>query len=134
MVTNTPKTFNRLDFYRVKRWGGIGGIMSGRGLNTDDLFEMDVERVLGDRIRSDTDVAEAMWSAVTNVEWRHVGGDTALYSARAAGDMIAAIRGTGNYLDFYCCGLPIDVVSSEFAEAMAAIGWTYDLEAPDWED
>ena len=103
-------------------FGGLGGLTGGRDVNTADRFEMAVERALGERIRVDEDICRDMWSALANVDWVHENGDTAGYSFRAAGDLIAAIRGSGDYMDWYCSG-PIAQVSTEIADALAAEGW-----------
>jgi hypothetical protein len=103
-------------------YGGWGGVEGGRALDPDDAFEMAVERALGARIRADEATARAMWSALANVEWRHVDGDEASYSFRAAGDMIAAIRGGGDYMDWYCCG-PYATIRADIADVMRAQGW-----------
>lgn len=108
----------------MTNYGGMGGIWDGRELDPDDAFEQTVNRVLGDRIRASDADASAMWSALANVDWTHANGDEASYSFRAAGDMIAAIRGSGMYMDWYCTG-PYATVADWIADAMKAEGWTY---------
>lgn len=108
-------------------YGGLGGVMGGRALNTEDAFEMAVKRALGDRLATDNDLCEQMWSALANVYWTHENGDTASYSFRAAGDLIAAVRGRGEYIDWYCSG-NCAVVSDEIEQALAAEGWRWNLE------
>lgn len=105
-------------------YGGLGGLPRGRELNLDDAFEMAVEVTLGELIRESDELAKQMWSALANVDWTHENGDTASYSFRAAGDLIAAIRGGGNYIDWYCSG-PYAQVTDEIETAMAAVGWSW---------
>lgn len=104
-------------------YGGPGGVPGGRSLNPDDAFEAAVERCLGDRIRASEAFGCEVWSALANMDWHHVDGDSAGYSFRAAGDLVAAIRGEGDYMVWYCCG-PYAVVSDEIRTALAAEGWT----------
>ena len=110
----------------MTEFGGVGGLEERRELNSDDRFEMAVERALGDEIRSDVEIAKAMWSALANVDWYHPENhDYASYSFRAAGDLIAAIRADGNYMDWYCCG-PYAEVSDHIARALKKEGWISD--------
>ena len=107
----------------MTHFGGMGGITGGRPFDSDDRFERDVNEVLGDRLRADKEICKQMWSALANVSWFHdESGDTAGYSFRAAGDLIAAIRGEGDYMDWYCSG-PYSVVSDLIEYAMGLKGW-----------
>lgn len=88
-------------------------------------LESTIDRLFGERIRIDDRYARDTWSAVTNVEWRAPDSDVVVVlSFREAGALIAAIRGAGSYLDWYCCGRP-GFVAPEIAAALAAEGWTY---------
>lgn len=109
-----------------KSFGGLGGSPETIPFDAwqDDLFAQAVNRTLGEHIRADDAAAVAMWSALANVEWQHENGDTASYSFRAAGDLIASIRGKGMYMDWYCSG-PTATVNGEIAEAMAKEGWSF---------
>ena len=107
----------------MAEFGGLGGSSELLPLDEQDLFALAVDRALGDRIRADDEVAKAMWSALANVDWKHANGDTAGYSFRAAGDLIASIRRSGNYMDWYCSG-PYSTVSEVIADAMGTEGWS----------
>lgn len=107
----------------MKKFGGLGGVRGGRTTNPADLFEAAVARALGERLKGDEGLCAALWGSITNMEWRHTNGDEAGYSFRAAGDLIAAIRGSGDYMDWYCSG-PAGCVSPLVREALAAEGWT----------
>ena len=99
-----------------------GGIKGGRSIDRTHPFEVAVERALGERLQRDDDTCCALWAALANVRWQHTGGDTAAYTFRAAGDLVAAIRGRGDYLDWYCSARD-GVVTPDIAEAMAREGW-----------
>ena len=104
----------------MKRYGGLGGIPGGRKINKTDAFEMAVARSLD---LSDHSLAVELWSSLANVDWEHDGGDTASYSFRAAGDLIAAVKADGSdYMEWYCCG-PDATVSERVADALASQGW-----------
>jgi hypothetical protein len=105
-------------------YGGMDGVWERRKFNPDDAFEAAVNRALGKQICKSEKFAAFMWGALANIDWEHESGDTAGYSFRAAGDLIAAIRGEGMYMDWYCSA-PVGVVSKEIADAMAKEGWKY---------
>lgn len=104
---------------------GTGGISGGRPLDPSDPFEAALNAVLGGRISESEAFAAEAWSAITNVRWFKADGYIALLSFRRAGDVIAAIRGEGDYLDWYCSG-PSGVVSDEIRAALANHGWVPD--------
>lgn len=105
-------------------YGGLGGVEGGRPLEEDNPFEQALRRVLGARLRAlagleragwyqDETIGGRLYSSLTNLEWQHDNGDTASYSFRAAGDLIAALVGSGDYKDWYCSrreGVPDDEV------------------------
>lgn len=111
-------------------YGGLGGIPGGRRISTEDAFEMTIARLFGEKMREDNLLCRDIWSALANVDWAHENGDTAGYSFRAAGDLIAAIRGSGDYIDWYCQS-PSGIVAGYIEEVMAAEGWV--CESLEWE-
>lgn len=119
----------------MTEFGGMGGVLGGRGRDYSDLFETAVERCLGERLRAEhkaddppegwfagKGIGHRLWSSLSNVDWVHENGDTAAYSFRAAGDLIAAILGFGDYMNWYCTS-NYGVVDVEVAEALAREGW-----------
>ena len=108
----------------MTEFGGLGGIVGGRALNTADDFEGLINRLFGERIRTSEDFASDVWCALTNVEWRSADDDTAVFSYRAAGDLVAAVRGAGDYNDWYCSG-SAGCVIPEIEDAMSAEGWAW---------
>ena len=88
-------------------------------------FEKDLVDLFGDKIRNDDEFAKQIWSALTNITWTHENG-TEFYNAtfRTAGGLIADIRGTGNYMHWYCES-PDGIVSNEIETAMKTKDWTW---------
>jgi hypothetical protein len=107
----------------MARYGGLGGLSDRRLVDQNDAFEMAVVRALGAVMKRSDALCADVWAALSNVRWSHENGDTASYSFRAAGDMIAAILEKGDYMDWYCSGTA-GTVSPIVAEAMATEGWT----------
>ena len=108
-------------------FGGMGGSWDHVPFEDykDDLFAQALNRAYGDKIRADEDFAAKAWGALANVDWAHANGDDASYSFRAAGDLIAAIRGEGMYMDWYCSSEA--GISEPLAEGLAKEGWTPDV-------
>jgi len=110
----------------------LGGLRERRTLFTREegiygQFEQDVLEVLGEDIKKSDEVAAAFWGSLANVEWRHhtynpKGEPEVFYSFRAAGDLIAAIREEGTYIDWYCCA-PYGVVNTSISEKLFVKGW-----------
>ena len=94
-----------------------------------EAFEADLREALGEAIQDDW-TAHAVWSALANVAWYHWGRRYRVgYSFRAAGALIATLRGSGTYLDWYCQS-PEAVVEPSLRRAMKKRGWLAD-ELPD---
>lgn len=117
----------------MAEYGGLGGLWGGRPMEPEDAFEMAVNRALGEQLRKEgpgegwagksrTMLGSRLWGSLANVDWRHENGDTAGYSFRAAGDLIAAIVGKGDYMDWYCTACDGNV-DEQVAEALAKEGW-----------
>lgn len=109
----------------MSSFGGTGGVWDGREVNKTDLFEVAINETLGYLMRSDDDLCKEVWCALANTGWRNLEGDDALYSYRAAGDLVAAIKGTGMYTDWYCCGIP-KTISERVEIALNSVGWFHD--------
>lgn len=103
-------------------YGGLGGLPNGRPINDGDAFEVAASRCLGNAMKIDDTLCVELWSALANMEWKHDNGDTASYTFRSAGDLIAAVIGRGNYMDWYCSG-PYAVVSDRIKDALSREGW-----------
>jgi hypothetical protein len=92
-------------------------------------FKRDLDTALFDRVFRDVKAAEELWSSLANVGWFHESApkQEVGYSFRAAGGLIAEMRGMGDYMDWYCCG-PDGVVAPWISEAMAKLGWRFEAE------
>lgn len=91
-----------------------------------DAFEDAVRRAFGDKFKTDETFCCEFWSALANVEWYHPkSGLSASYSFRAAGGLIAELRGEGDYMDWYCCG-PYSHVTEFIRRSMKKDGWIFD--------
>jgi len=110
------------------KFGGLGGIRGGRDLDTYDRFEMAVYSCLGQQMRADDSWCVDVWGSLANCGWQHTNGDTASYSFRAAGDLIAAVVGRGDYLDWYCSSDTYGVPVERVAVALSGEGWFPDAE------
>lgn len=111
-----------------RSFGGLGGYMGVTipiEAYAGDGFVQALAMVCGDRMRESQEAAQQVWSALANVEWLHENGDDAGYSFRAAGDLIASIVGSGDYLNYYC-NSPYATVEDWIEDAMATQGWRHD--------
>jgi len=107
----------------LTHYSPAGGITGGRPLDLSNPFELAIEHRLGDKIRA-TDVwAEAVWSAIANTRWEHTNGDTAIYTIETAGDVIAAIRGAGDYRYWHISGRLYKSIPGFILKLMAQEGW-----------
>lgn len=88
-------------------------------------FDDDVRAAIGGRLRASDEDAIAFWSALANQGWVHytAPAQEVSYSFRAAGGLIAEIRGEGDYMDWYCSG-PTETVAPWIRDALGAKGWT----------
>lgn len=88
----------------------------------EQAFAEALERSLGERIRNDEQFTMRAWGSMANVAWKHaVHGEYGL-TFRAAGAVLAAIGGSGSYIDWYMSSAD-GVVDPEFRDAMALEGW-----------
>ena len=86
-------------------------------------FESALALALGPWVHQDRANAQALWSALANIVWTGPEGQRAAFTFREAGHIVAALWGTGSYLDWYCNGPPA-VVRDVIAAAMLREGWS----------
>ncbi len=87
-------------------------------------FEEDLESVFGEKIKTSDEFCKSLWSALANIDWINEDGTEFGCTFRYAGAIIADIRETGSYMDWYCRG-EYATVSDEIANELKKLGWTY---------
>jgi len=102
------------------------GVPSSRVFQPYKQFEAAVDRLLGDRIRSDGACGVDLWSALADIEWHGPDGAVVSYSFRRAGDLVAWVREEGDYIEWYCSGGP-GLVAAWISDALATEGWSWTL-------
>lgn len=95
----------------------------GRPLDPEDPFEATLNRLFGERIRASIEDSADLWRAIANVRWTHVNGDAVDHTLRAAGDVVASIYGSGDYMDWYPSG-DAGRVADWITAGLAKEGWT----------
>ena len=95
-----------------------------------DLFENVLKKYLGEEMKTNDELCVKVWSSLANVDWYYIRDTSALhmvsYSFRAAGRLIAEIRESGNYMDWYCSG-PDATVDGEVRRALRKEGFIPDV-------
>jgi hypothetical protein len=77
-------------------------------------------------MRADDDFASEVWGAITGGVWIAPDGIEWGYTYRAAGDIVAAITGLGDYCRYYCSVTPPEtMIRSDIAKPMLAQGWRW---------
>ena len=97
-----------------------------------------LERDLGastfvrERVRRDL-FATLLYAALCNTQWKHVASGT-LWSCswRYAGGIVAALRGEGDYLDWYC-SMGEGLVDEQVLAEIQSLGWELVKAEPPWE-
>lgn len=89
-----------------------------------DNFEEDLIDLFGERIKVDDEFAKRIYAAITNVYWHSEFLEVfdTVESFRCAGGLIAAIKGSGDYMDWYGCAAE-GCVDDDISEALLARGW-----------
>lgn len=113
-----------------------------------DLYQDLVDcQWIKDKIRASDKYAQNMYAAMCNVVWYKQllipalrGANTWTTTWRTSGGIISAIRGGGDYMDWYCSGIapdqddtfnntingsvPEGTITIEIAEDLKKLGWT----------
>lgn len=95
----------------------------------EGVFEDVIDRVLGDRIRSDIDFAQRVYWGLCNTYWIGPGEVRWSDSFRGAGDLISDIYGQGSDYCWFYFGVsdgPAQhgLVDDEVKEILAKEGWS----------
>ena len=96
------------------------------------------------KVRASEAYAQNLYAAMCNREWQHqdiwclLRNDRWSCSWRAAGGIVADIRGEGDYMDWYCSGmgawnLDADMAKGYVAESVITPEIQWDLEQIGWQ-
>jgi hypothetical protein len=102
----------------------FAGIASNRSLRPYKVFEAELDRVLGPRIRADGACAVDLWSALTNIRWSGPNGIAVTYSSRQASQVVSWVREDKDSVIWYNSGPP-STVAPWIAGTMAEAGWLW---------
>lgn len=95
-----------------------------RNADPCERFEALLQGVLGGRVRRSESNAVELWSALANTIWQGPQSEQVRYTFRSAGDVVAQLRGEGEYTDWYMSGPP-GQVADWIAMSLAGHGWTW---------
>lgn len=88
-------------------------------------FEADLELLFNDKIKNDDSFCKRLYSSITNIRWINK-GIVFDCSFRYAGAIIADIRGSGNYMDWYLDGETASIDDEIYSE-LNKLGWKYEV-------
>lgn len=112
-----------------------------QGLPTHQMnLDMELTPWLVDKVRASDDYAQNLYAAMCNRDWQELAvwpilkNETWSCSWRMAGGIVADLRGSGSYIDWYCSGIGAadhptqkfvneSVVTDEIRQDLARIGW-----------
>ena len=100
-----------------------GGLGHTRRPDLKDPFERAVAAAFGGLVHASRSFGEELWAALTDIYWIHADHHGVGYSHQAAGDLVAALKGSGTFMDWHRSANP-GRVSKQVESALAAAGWT----------